>query len=62
MGRFTNKAAEDEVPVSTQMLVALAATGKHIYPGTVPGHVKAHRRAVNKRARAARRAHRKAAR
>ena len=43
---------------ATGMLVALAATGKHIYPGSVPGATKAHRRAKNKRARIARRAHR----
>ena len=43
---------------STQMLLAISMTGKHLYQGTVPGHVKARRRAANKRARAARRAHR----
>lgn len=41
---------------STQMAVALNATGKTLYAGTVPAAVKARRRAANKRARAARRA------
>lgn len=40
---------------STKMLLALTATGKHIYEGTVPAAVKARRRAANKRARVARR-------
>lgn len=40
---------------ATGMLVALADTGKHVYQGTVPGHVKAKRRAKNKAARKARR-------
>lgn len=43
---------------STRMLLALADTGKHLYQGTVPGHVKAKRRARNKVARASRRANR----
>ena len=44
---------------STKMLLALAATGKHLYQGTVPGHVVSRRRAANKRARAARKAARR---
>lgn len=41
---------------STKMLMAMAATGRHVYGGTVSGAVKAQRRARGKRARAARRA------
>lgn len=41
---------------STKMLLAISATGKHLYQGTVPAHVKARRRAANKVARKARRA------
>ena len=41
---------------STKMALALAATGKRVYEGTVPGAVKAKRRAKNKAARRARRA------
>lgn len=41
---------------STKMALALAATGKQVYEGTVSGVEKAKRRAKNKRARAARRA------
>lgn len=41
---------------STKMALALAATGKHVYEGTVSGVVKAKRRAKNKAARRARRA------
>ena len=41
---------------STQMLLAMGRIGKPIYEGTVPGHVKARRRAINKAARRARRA------
>lgn len=41
---------------STKMLLALSATGKHVYQGTVPAAVKARRRAKNKVARRARRA------
>lgn len=41
-----------------QCAIALNATRKHIYEGTVPAHVKAQRRARNKRARKARRANR----
>ena len=44
---------------ATGMLVALADTGKHVYGGTVPGHVKADRRRKNKAARVARRAARR---
>jgi hypothetical protein len=36
--------------------LAMAKTGKHVYAGTVPSHVKARRRAANKAARASRRA------
>lgn len=43
---------------STQMAVALAATGKHVYPGTVFGAEKASRRARGKRQRLARKVHR----
>lgn len=43
---------------STKMLVAMAATGRPVYPGTVPGAVRDRRRAANKAARAARRVHR----
>lgn len=45
---------------STKMLLALAATGKHIYEGTVSPAVVAVRRHRNKAARAARRINRKA--
>lgn len=45
---------------ATGMLVAMGALGKHVYPGTVPGAVKADRRVKNKAARAARRTHRRA--
>lgn len=41
---------------ATGMLLALANTGRHIYLGTVPGHVKAERRRKNRAARRARRA------
>jgi hypothetical protein len=44
---------------ATGMLVALGALGKHVYGGTVPGHVKAERRRKNKAARIARRAGRR---
>lgn len=53
--------AEDVAKASspaTQMLLSLAATGKHVYEGTVPHAVKLHRRPANRRARAARRTHR----
>lgn len=40
---------------STKMALALAATGKQVYQGTVPGSVIERRRAKNKAARAARR-------
>ena len=43
---------------STKMALALAATGKHVYEGTVPAAVKARRRAKNKVARRARRVRR----
>lgn len=45
---------------STKMLLAIAATGKHLYEGTVDPAVKAARRRRNKAARAARRVSRKA--
>lgn len=38
------------------LLLTLNRSGKHIYEGTVPAHVKAKRRAKNKAARAARKA------
>jgi hypothetical protein len=41
---------------STKMALALAATGKRVYEGTVPAAVVARRRAKNKAARKARRA------
>ena len=41
---------------STKMALALAATGKRVYEGTVPKAVIVRRRAKNKAARAARRA------
>lgn len=44
--------------LSTKMLLALTATGKHIYEGTVSGAEKAKRRAKGKAARAARKASR----
>lgn len=43
---------------STKMALALAATGRPVYEGTVPGSVVARRRARNKAARKARRANR----
>lgn len=43
---------------STKMLLAMSATGKHVYGGTVAPGVKAQRRAANRRARAARKASR----
>jgi len=46
----------DRVTQPTRMLLAIAATGKHLYEGTVPAAVKARRRAANKTARKARRA------
>ena len=45
---------------ATEMLLAIARTGKHMYEGSVPDAVKADRRAKNRAARAARRTHRKA--
>ena len=50
--------AKAESP-STKMALALAATGKRVYEGTVPAAVKARRRAANKRAKAARKAARR---
>lgn len=44
---------------STKMLLALSATGKHLYQGTVPAAVIARRRAANRRARTARKAARR---
>lgn len=43
---------------STKMALALAATGKQVYTGTVSAATKAKRRAKNKVARASRRANR----
>jgi len=45
----------DRVAQPTRMLLAIAATGKHMYEGTAPPAVKARRRAANKAARKARR-------
>jgi hypothetical protein len=50
--------AKAESP-STKMALALAATGKRVYEGTVPAAVKARRRAANKRAKTARKAARR---
>lgn len=47
--------AKAESP-STKMALALAATGKRVYEGTVPAQVVARRRRKNKAARKARRA------
>lgn len=44
----------------TGMLLAISATGKHLYEGTVDPAVKADRRTKNKAARTARRTHRQA--
>lgn len=44
---------------STKMLLALPATGRHVYQGTVPPQVKARRRTQNRAARVARRAGRR---
>lgn len=49
--------AVDRSP-SLNMLLALNRTGRHIYEGTVPQHVKARRRARNKVARLSRRRNR----
>jgi len=46
----------ERVTQPTRMLLAIAATGKHLYQGTVPAHVKAKRRAANKASHRARRA------
>ena len=43
-------------PASTPMLLALNATGKHVYAGTVSPATKARRRAAGKAAKAARKA------
>jgi len=55
-------ATEDDVAKitspSTQMAVALGATGKHVYPGTVYGEEKRRRRAKGKVQRTARKTHR----
>jgi hypothetical protein len=45
---------------SLAMLHALAATGKHVYAGTVPAATKRSRRAKNKIARRSRRLNRRA--
>lgn len=44
---------------STKMLLAISATGKHLYQGTVDPEVVRRRRAANKRARHARRVSRR---
>ncbi|WP_228941807.1 hypothetical protein [Nocardioides sp. Leaf374] len=44
---------------STKMLLAITATGRHLYEGTVAPATIARRRAANRRARAARRAARR---
>lgn len=49
--------AEDITPAG-RMAIALAATGKQFYQGTVPASVIARRRSKNKAARKARRASR----
>lgn len=51
-------AAQQRMNPGARMTLALNTTGKHIYGGTVPGHVKARRRAANKVARASRRRNR----
>jgi hypothetical protein len=45
-------------PTQRAILFALNNTGKHVYAGTVPAHVKARRRAANKVARVSRRINR----
>lgn len=59
--RVTTASPEDiakaESP-STKMLLALAATGKHVYAGTIFGAEKATRRKKGKAQRAARKVHR----
>jgi len=45
-------------PYAVSILWALQSTGKHVYAGTVPAHVKARRRAANKVAKASRKANR----
>lgn len=47
------------MPQAGRMILALQDTGKHVYAGTVPHHIKQQRRAANKAARAARRHNRK---
>lgn len=59
--RVQTASAEDIAKATgpgTKMLLAMAATGRHIYEGTVSPAAIASRRAKNKAARAARRAHR----
>lgn len=46
------------IPFQRMILFGLNRTGKHIYEGTVPVHIKAARRATDKRARKARKLHR----
>lgn len=53
---LTDEQAAKVTSPSTQMAVAMAATGKPFYEGTVPAATKARRRAKNKAARRARRA------
>lgn len=45
-------------PYGLAILLGMNQTGRHIYAGTVPGHVKAQRRRRDKAARRARRASR----
>lgn len=47
-------------PYQRALLLALNLTGRHIYGGTVPEHVKARRRKANKAARVSRRVNRRA--
>lgn len=58
-------AAEEVIPPRWQpdrtailYLLALKWTGRHVYAGTVPAHVKARRRAANRVAKASRKANR----
>ena len=51
-------AIEPHKVAGLRMLMALDATGKHVYAGTVPAHVTARRRARNKVARASRKRNR----
>lgn len=57
--RAENRAESVSQPYGLAILLALNRTGKHIYAGTVPAHVKAARRAKNKVARYSRRQNRR---